>query len=452
MNQSTGRRPSLLSATGDYYLIVLAVLLAGYALLGKVFAYVGVAPLYVGEMTFALGVLAFLHSRCALATLATMPILLLVLLASWTLLRTLPYVGEYGLDALRDSVIVVYGGFAFITTALLLEKPERLPLVICYLRVLGTVLVPLAPILVLMSDESYFSATGDFALAYVKVGTTSVHLAAAALLVLLGFRRLNVIWLGLLFVGMAAAASQNRGGMLAMITMLSVAMIAAGRLREYGGFLVVAAGLIAVGYVLDLSIPTQRARDISAVQLVNNFASIFGASAENLDTTKLWRLQWWDSIIDYTFNGPYFWAGKGFGVNLAFADGIVSGGVSPLVPVLRSPHSGHLTILARTGVPGLTLWLLTLGSWSIMLIVNMLHARRRGDDAWANFFLLVFCYGLGFMIDAMFDVTLEGPMAGIWFWSLFGVGTGATMIYRAEFRPAVLQHSRPASPQVMQNM
>jgi hypothetical protein len=55
--------------------------------------------------------------------------------------------------------------------------------------------------------------------------------------------------------------------------------------------------------------------------------------------------------------------------------------------------------------------------------------------------VLVFCYALGFLIDATFDVTLEGPMAGIWFWSLIGVGTGATMVYRAS-APSMLESPR----------
>ena len=67
------------------------------------------------------------------------------------------------------------------------------------------------------------------------------------------------------------------------------------------------------------------------------------------------------------------------------------------------------------------------------MLMNMVRARLRRDNAWADFFLLIFCYATGFLIDASFDVTLEGPMAGIWFWCVFGVGTGASMIYRAEF-------------------
>ena len=35
-------------------------------------------------------------------------------------------------------------------------------------------------------------------------------------------------------------------------------------------------------------------------------------------------------------------------------------------------------------------------------------------------------------IDASFDVALEGPMVGIWFWCLFGFGIASSMIYRWE--------------------
>jgi hypothetical protein len=444
MRPRTERTQATLSTIGDRYLLVLAVLLTGYVIFGKVFAYIGVPPLYIGELVFAFGILAFLHSRCGLATFANLPNLLLGLLIGWAMLRMLIDLGEYGVEAVRDSVIINYGGFAFVMTAVLLERPQRASLMIGFLRILGTILVPIAPILVMMSDESYFSSSGQMALSYVKVGTTAVHLGAAALLMLMGFRRTNLVWLGLLLIGMMAAASQNRGGMLAMIAMLSVAVLATGRLRLAGAFLATSVALFMVAYVLDVSIPTQRTRDISVVQLGENIVSVFGGSQENLDTTKQWRTQWWSLIVDYTFSGPYFWVGKGFGINLAVSDGIVSSGVSAVIPILRSPHNGHLTILARTGIIGLTLWLLTLCSWAFVMLTNMVRARRHGDVVWADFFLLVFCYGLGFLIDATFDVTLEGPMGGIWFWTVFGVGTGATMIYRAE-RAAIEPQLRSVS-------
>ena len=62
----------------------------------------------------------------------------------------------------------------------------------------------------------------------------------------------------------------------------------------------------------------------------------------------------------------------------------------------------------------------------------MLVARTRGHKQWADLFLFVFCYATSILINAIFDVTLEGPMQGIWFWCLFGFGIGSAMIYRAQ--------------------
>ena len=112
-------------ALGDYYLVTLSALLVGYAIFGKPFAYIGLPPLYIGDLVFVLGIVVFLTSGSAVATFATLPSLLLGTLGGWVIIRTLPYLGEFGIDALRDSVIVLYGGFAFIIAALLLEEAQE---------------------------------------------------------------------------------------------------------------------------------------------------------------------------------------------------------------------------------------------------------------------------------------------------------------------------------------
>ena len=429
---SVQQRAAARSTISDSYLVVLGTSLFGYALLGKTFAYIGLPPLYIGEVVFALGVIALLYSRCVIASFATLPNLLLALLIGWGIIRTVPYFRENGFDAMRDSMLVLYGGFAFIVTALLLEKPERLQLVIKFLRVLALILVPLAPIIVIVTNASA-NAEGEVTQwSLAKIGTTAVHLSAAALLVILGFKRPNLLWCALLIAGMGVAASLNRGAMLAIIFILTFGSILGGRLREFAVVAGIGAALLGLAYVTDLSMPTAReTRDISAEQLVENVNSIFGArDNQDLSGGKEWRLHWWETIINYTVNGPHFWTGKGFGVDLGVDDNVF--GPNNLVPHTRSPHSAHLTMLARAGVPGLALWLLTFACWGTVVLTNMVRARLRGDTAWASFFLLIFCYACGFLIDASVDVTLEGPMAGIWFWCVFGVGTGASMIYRSE--------------------
>ena len=147
MKEGHTQLPAASSAFNDYYFMGLGVLLAGYAIGSKAFAYISIPPLYIGDIVLAFGIIAFLKSRCAAATLATLPSLLLVLLFSWAIIVcALPNFSTFGIDTLRDSVIVAYGGFAFIFVALLLERPERLPRIIRFLCVLSSIVVLTAPI------------------------------------------------------------------------------------------------------------------------------------------------------------------------------------------------------------------------------------------------------------------------------------------------------------------
>jgi len=64
------------------------------------------------------------------------------------------------------------------------------------------------------------------------------------------------------------------------------------------------------------------------------------------------------------------------------------------------------------------------------MIQAMRTARRRGETEWAGLFLFLGCYAGSIIINASFDPVLEGPMQGIWFWSLIGFGIGSVMVYR----------------------
>jgi O-antigen ligase len=145
-----------------------------------------------------------------------------------------------------------------------------------------------------------------------------------------------------------------------------------------------------------------------------------------MEATREWRLNWWKDIINYTVHGRYFWTGKGFGINLAEDDGyeVLKGGE------LRSPHNGHMVILARSGVPGATLWLLTQGVWITAIVSAYLRARKLNDRRWCAVFAFILAYWTGFMVNASFDVFLEGPMGGVWFWSLYGIGLSASWIFK----------------------
>ena len=431
-------------ASGDHYLRALAGLLLGYAVLGKGFAYVGLPPLYVGEILFVSGVVMLFRSGCLIATLTAFPNIVLLTLGAWVVVRTVPFLGIHGIDAIRDSVIILYGGFAFIVCALLIENPARLAEAFRFLGALALAYGVGGGLLYVLSASELFAVIawpdGAFPIMAIRSGEVSCHLAGAALYALLLRPRPGAAWTMALLLGIGMVAAVSRGGMLAMLVPVALAAVISGRWTR----LTRIAAVVGLAFTLSLALQiefqvgnvderagTSEARTVSAGQFLANVVSILDDDAPaELSGTKQWRLMWWAKIQDYTLNGPYFWTGKGFGIGLAEDDGFVVWETEGQTTV-RSPHNATITMLARTGVPGVTLWLLLLVSWFAMMMSSMVEARRRGEQDWANAFLFVAGYLLAILINASFDVALEGPMLGIWFWCLFGLGVGASMIYRA---------------------
>jgi hypothetical protein len=425
------------TSAGDRYILALSCVLLGYAVLGKGFAYLGYPPVLVGELTFLAGIFFLLRSGCLVAVFAFGPSLLLAAIMSWTLLRTLPFVGTYGFDALRDSVIIMYGGFSFIVAALLIEDCRRINTLVRYYRIFLGIYVPAAPFLFPLGfyfgDDILKVPGTTVSLIWLGPGEVGTHLAGAAVFTLAGFRKPTPVWTACLLAALVMASAVSRAAMLAFIVPVVLAALVLGKARMFAIIIPIGLMLLATTYLLETSFSSYREaqtsteRRVSSVQLVENAASILGRSGEQTESTKEWREKWWNIIVDNTVRGPYFWTGRGFGVNLGFEDGF---GNPHNERPLRSPHNGHITILARAGIPGAALWGVFLAAWFGTLLHTMLLARRRGQAEWAGLLLFVACYAMSCVINATFDVALEAPMQGIWFWCLIGSGIGATMIYR----------------------
>jgi hypothetical protein len=392
-------------------------------------------------MVFIIGVIVLFRTGCLIATLATLPSVFLALTASWVAIRAIPYLGEYGLYALRDSVVVLYGGMAFVVIGLLVDDSRRIDRIIDFYRTFTGIFLGTLPILATLGAWGQdFLPTVPMAEVEVPLvqppapGDMGTHLAGVAIFILLGFRRVSPFLLAVLLAGLAFAASQNRGVMLAILGAIGLSLILAQKTHLIRRIMVLGTLALSLAYVsgVELQISPDDKRTISARQLVQNAMSVLSGNSrqEDLQDTKSWRVAWWQDIQNYTLRGEYFWTGKGFGINLADDDGFQTGYNLDSTP-LRSPHNVFMTILARGGVPGLTLWVLTLTSWLGMLLANIRVARLRGDAEWTNLFIFIACYGIAILINASFDVALEGPVLGLWFWCLFGIGVGSVMIYRA---------------------
>ena len=110
---------------GDRYLLCLALLLMGYALDGRGFAYIGIPPLFIGEAMLLAGVVVLICTRGWAKLWETPQIIALSAFVLLGIARTIPYVDSCGIDALRDGAIYYYSAFAFITAGLLIADPQR---------------------------------------------------------------------------------------------------------------------------------------------------------------------------------------------------------------------------------------------------------------------------------------------------------------------------------------
>ena len=86
----------------------------------------------------------------------------------------------------------------------------------------------------------------------------------------------------------------------------------------------------------------------------------------------------------------------------------------------------------------LLFWLAAVACWYWLLFGSWLAARRNAQPIWEGVFFFLPTYLLAFLINGSFDVFIEGPMGGIWFWSIYGAGLGAALIYRQECEAAIL--------------
>ncbi|MFL5493759.1 MAG: O-antigen ligase family protein [Gemmatimonadales bacterium] len=437
------------------FISLLGLLLAGYAFFGRAFSHLGSSPVFVGELVLGVGLLGVLRNPRRFAPFKSAVGWFYLAFAMWGAARAIPYLRVYGVDVLRDSVTWAYGLFALLIPAsivrpgwllTLLQRYSRwAPVLVLWLPI-GLLASHLFPGLLPVDPES-----GEH-MVFVKPGDAGVHLAGAATFLLLGLHHapgvrargglLGTDWfLGLSCVlAFIAVAVLGRGGSLAFLVAI-LAVLVLRPIVAVPKVVLIGAAAVAVSLALlasNVSIELGR-RDFSVQQLTSNLMSIVGDTPDderNLEQTKDWRLRWWTKVVDYTVFGPYFWTGKGFGINLEVDDGVRQEAFN------RSPHSAHMTILARTGVPGEVLWLLLQSSFGVTMLAAYLRARRRGREWWARVNLWILAYWLAFMVDISFAVYLEGPHGGIWFWSIIGLGIA---VAQAQRLPDTMP-SRPPAP------
>lgn len=388
----------------------------------------GIAYTYFSELLLAGGLMLILANIRQYAIAWDKRMLLLsffiVLTAGYMVRGVLHYPI---VDVIRDSVMFNYIFFVFIIYYLRDELPHLLKRLFLIYRWYPPVMCVLFLSASYIPSFSEISLFGGIPLFLYKFGDMGVHLFIATILLFNGYIRLSRRMLILQFMLIAylflIASSYSRSGMVSFVLSIGVFFLYSRdkllrtQMLEYLKLVPI---LIVMALPLYLSTNLEenfQGRSLSLDQLKQNVTSIVSSSDDgsSLSDNKVWRLVWWAKIIDYTFMGEYFWQGKGLGMSLAIDDDISH---DPTEGNLRSPHSFHLTVLARFGVPVFFLWLY----WMF------LHLKRIRKKDLPPFQLMVITISMAFLINASFDVFLEGPMGAFPFWTFVGIGYAAEML------------------------
>jgi hypothetical protein len=419
------------------FIVSLCLLLFGYMFQGRGFAYLGISPLYVGEVVLAIGVSAIIFAkvqwRFSFLEFALISYIVL------GMLRTLPSVRLEGLDAFRDAALWYYATFAILVAWMLTEsrllKVVRLfgllvPTLMIWIAVMSTAFR------VLPESLPHFPGSPLPVLSLMKPGDRAVVLVALAAFVISGLyarqqriRRLptTVFW-SIWLLSAAIVAIENRGGLLAICTaLLLMALLRPS--QEWFKMGLLGAAVLALTLIVDPAFDSGGSRQFSVEQFTDNVTSIFSNdedSERELQGTKNWRVNFWDAIYEDTVQGPNFWTGTGFGPNLANEYGFQASADESL----RSPHNSLVTVLARLGVPGAALWLTLQIAFGIKMLLAFQAARRSGQSYWSSVIVWLLAIWLAALVNSMFDVYLEGPQGAIPFWCAFGAGIAAMRIHR----------------------
>jgi hypothetical protein len=407
--------------------------LAGYALFDRGFAYVHLPgiPLYMGELLVVGGLITLAVGTPSVrqAVRRCPPAAILIAFALWGLLRTVPFAGHFGVDAIRDAALWYYSLVAIVVAALVSARPD-LPEEWAqrYERFIPWLLA-WSPIAIVFGERftQLLVPNSDVAVFSHKAGNIGVHAATALAFIWLMpqhgerlRRRLFLTVLATLVIGITA--TQSRAGLVSACAALAVALL----LSRYGVRMVLyMVGTVALALVLawsiDLRMTTDR-REISVGQLIENIASLSGDKSSDLSTTVKWRDDLWNSVLDRTSEEKKLPAGWGFGPNLAEELGFEGDAAQPL----RSPHNSHIDVIARMGLVGGGLWIALWLSWFTLLV-----RTRRRMSALGNVrrSLIDVCMAgvVGILVNAYFDPSLESPQVALWLWTLFGLGIGLAM-------------------------
>jgi hypothetical protein len=395
-------------------------LLAGYLVLGRSFAYLGVPPFFIGEIV--LGAFLLLKPRVALGTwsaallraspLNVLGLSLLGFMAYgiWQLGRGI-LGGFPAIDALKTFTFNYYTLYLFMGIWIGLHTPDLIPRLV---RVVAWVngIYGVIYLVALRNLDIYIPGFGaqEVPLFGAPAGQVVVIIG------LLCFERdLRAVWFVLLLNVVLTLVWQVRAewvGLAAGLLAWGVLTGRLGRILSVGTAALAVFGMLALadirlpGRTGEVSLSENLARMLAPFDL--ELASQLSPSAKYHAGTAEWRMLWWEGIWHSVHSRPMLEVfGHGYGfplVSLAPASGEYKAST-------RTPHSLFYYALGYTGWVGVVAF-----GFLQLAILRLL---------WRSYRLTGQAVGLAWWIMAMvrfsFEEGLESPMKAIPFYLLVGI-------------------------------
>lgn len=387
----------------------------------KLGGHIGGIPIFLTEI--------FMMASFA-ATIMTRPIPLLVwvLSGSWAspigrvvwliaILATVEFAlafSQYGVYAARDFAIYMYSLF-FVLTYFAISRREHAVRLLLWATYAGVV----AAFLLIFTTVTniHFGLFGEgeryvLGESFETVGGGDVggiiafSMASLGAYLLIDKRRryFNAVCVLVCFAGIALPQTRSAIFGLALAATYSTLTLGARHRVILCCMGLLAVGLVAASPLLPDYLP-------GATALQNLYAAVVSGAEYHADGNAQFRLIRWHLALETWLKSPVF--GVGFGTNI-LPNWLIS------IDELNTfnygmPHNTYLTILARTGVIGLTLF--------VFPIVWVLYrAHRLIRTGWGDVHLLaaanMICAMVGFGLFVLF---FERPMHGATFWVMMAV-------------------------------
>lgn len=446
------RSPPQARRRKEPFLWLLCMLLVIYAVMGRSGAYIGVPlgggnKIFIGELVLLFGLASVLLEGGYERFFALPVAWVWLVFCAWNAAQTFPYISEYGLTALRDGATWGYSLFAVVVGSQLVARPSGFVILLNRYRRFTRVYVYFALMLV---PPAILFPNNELGFEPMRAGDALEHVVGNIGIVSAGLVAVPAVWWWFAAVDAIVIGCLGRTGLAAFVAAFTVLWLNPWGLRlsvRAVPLFGVLAAVLAVMFIWDLNLGADaRSRAISPRQLVLNVVGSFGETGEGLDGTREARLAMWDTIMDYTLFGSYFWTGKGYGINVAEDAGM------PIDPKAttpaRHPENSHLTFLARSGVPGFVLWVALQLTWAVGIVRVLLFSRRTRRRRTTGLMAFFLAYWTTLMVSAAFGALIETPYLGIWFWTIFGIGAAAAHVVRRDadfFERMELPAAVPAS-------